>query len=262
MYYLIMLYTAAMIRFLITMDSLLLLSGNDIPFPEAQLIVHQPTLKEIAYIGEDSFFSGCEVLNFSKNLLPSKDRVNLENKTDFDIIMSIMIENSLEAKKKQIDVLLVLTLLFPNYSFKIDKETFQIMLIKEDEVKQINNKNFKSFQDIIVNIFCLKNKEEEYNPKGAISQKIADKLKEREQKLAKIKQQDNEKIAFLSRYISILAVGEQKDLNTLMNYTIYQLFDEWERFCLKMNYDAYVKAKMFGAKNLEEVENWMKDIHA
>lgn len=243
-------------------NDLLLLSGNDIPFSEAQLIVHQPTLKEIAYIGEDSFFSGCEVLNFSKSLLSSEDRINLENKTDFDIIMSIMIENSLDAKKKQIDVLLVLTLLFPNYSFKIDRKTFQIILTKEDEVKQINNKNFKSFQDIIVNIFCLKSKEEEYNPKGGISQRIVDKLKEREQKLAKIKQQNNEKIAILSRYISILAVGEKKDLNTLMNYTVYQLFDEWERFCLKMNYDAYVKAKMFGAKDLEEVENWMKDIHA
>lgn len=244
------------------MDSLLLLSGNDIPFPEAQLIVHQPTLKEIAYIGEESFFSGCEVLNFSKNSLPSKDRVNLENKTDFDIIMSVMIENSLEAKKKQIDVLLVLTLLFPNYSFKIDKKTFQIILTKEDEIKQINNKNFKSFQDIIINIFCLKNKEKEYNPKGAISQKISDKLKEREQKLAKVNLQENEKISILSRYASILAVGEQKDLNILMNYTVYQLLDEWERFCLKMNYDTYAKAKMLGAKDLEEVENWMKDIHA
>lgn len=243
------------------MDSLLLLSGNDIPFPEAQLIVHQPTLKEIAYIGEESFFSGCEVLNFSKNSLPSKDRVNLENKTDFDIIMSVMIENSLEAKKKQIDVLLVLTLLFPNYSFKIDKKTFQIILTKEDEIKQINNKNFKSFQDIIINIFCLKNKEKEYNPKGAISQKIADKLKEREQKLAKVNLQENEKVSILSRYASILAVGEQKDLNILMNYTVYQLLDEWERFCLKMNYDTYAKAKMLGAKDLEEVENWMKDIH-
>lgn len=242
--------------------SLQLLSGIDIPFPEAQLTVHQPTLKEIAYIGEESFFSGCEVLNFSKNSLPSKDRVNLENKTDFDIIMSVMIENSLEAKKKQIDVLLVLTLLFPNYSFKIDKKTFQIILTKEDEIKQINNKNFKSFQDIIINIFCLKNKEKEYNPKGAISQKIVDKLKEREQKLTKINSQENENISILSRYASILAVGEQKDLNTLMNYTVYQLLDEWERFCLKMNYDAYAKAKMLGAKDLEEVENWMKDIHA
>ena len=71
--------------------SLQLLSGIDIPFPEAQLVVHQPTLKEIAYIGEKSFFSGCELLNFSKETLFSKDRVYFENKTDFDILMSIML---------------------------------------------------------------------------------------------------------------------------------------------------------------------------
>ena len=57
-------------------------------------------------------------------------------------------------------------------------------------------------------------------------------------------------------------IGEQGGALYGYGYTIYQLFDEWERFCLKMNYDAYVKAKMFGAKDLEEVENWMKDIHA
>lgn len=33
------------------LDELLLLSGNDIPFIEAQITIHQPTLKEIAYIG-------------------------------------------------------------------------------------------------------------------------------------------------------------------------------------------------------------------
>jgi len=36
----------------IIMDELLLLSGNDLPFPEARLTVHQPRLKEIAYITE------------------------------------------------------------------------------------------------------------------------------------------------------------------------------------------------------------------
>jgi len=36
----------------IIMDELLLLSGNDISFPEAQLTIHQPRLKEIAYITE------------------------------------------------------------------------------------------------------------------------------------------------------------------------------------------------------------------
>ena len=38
------------------LNDLLLLSGNDIPFIEAQVNIHQPSIKEIAYIGEESFF--------------------------------------------------------------------------------------------------------------------------------------------------------------------------------------------------------------
>ena len=53
------------------LSDLLLLSGNDIPFPEAQVTIHQPTLKEIAYIGEEAFFLGCGFLDFSKNVLNS-----------------------------------------------------------------------------------------------------------------------------------------------------------------------------------------------
>ena len=52
-------------------NDLLFLSGNDIPFIEAQLIIHQPTIKEIGLIGEEVFFTGCQLLNFSKNLLKS-----------------------------------------------------------------------------------------------------------------------------------------------------------------------------------------------
>ena len=71
-------------------NELLLLSGNDIPFIEAQISIHQPTLKEIAYVGEESFYSGCELLKFSKNNLPVQDRNLLFDKTDFDIIMSVI----------------------------------------------------------------------------------------------------------------------------------------------------------------------------
>ena len=63
------------------MDNLILLSGNDIPFPECQTAVHQPTIREIAYIGEETFFTGCEILNFSKNLLAEEDKKDLEDKT-------------------------------------------------------------------------------------------------------------------------------------------------------------------------------------
>ncbi len=47
-----------------------------------------------------------------------------------------------------------------------------------------------------------------------------------------------------------------------MQYTVYQLFDEFERFRMKQDFDVYIQAKMAGAKDLEEVKNWMEDIHS
>jgi hypothetical protein len=51
-------------------DELLLLSGNDIPFPTGRITIHQPRLKEIAYINESRFWPGCELLKFNKEILP------------------------------------------------------------------------------------------------------------------------------------------------------------------------------------------------
>jgi hypothetical protein len=51
-------------------DDLLLLSGNDLPFLEARLTIHQPRIKEIAYITEGHFWSACELLKFDKEILP------------------------------------------------------------------------------------------------------------------------------------------------------------------------------------------------
>ena len=78
--------------------------------------------------------------------------------------------------------------------------------------------------------------------------------------LKKEKLGDGKKISILSRYASILAVGTQKNLNELMQYTVYQLFDEFQRFQLKVQWDAYIQARMAGAKDLDEVDNWMIDL--
>ena len=60
--------------------------------------------------------------------------------------------------------------------------------------------------------------------------------------------------------MSILAIGLQKDMNQLLQYSVYQLFEEFHRFRMKQSFDMYVQAKMAGARDLEEVENWMIDI--
>lgn len=241
-------------------NELLLLSGNDIPFIEAQVTIHQPTIKEIAYIGEEAFFTGCELINFSKNILPEQDKVNLEDKTNFDILIAILRERNAVMQRNRNCVEMVLALIFPWYTIDITSDA--IVLEKEEERHLINNDNFETFKTIFNMMFSFsKDKTRDYNPSGEVAKRIAEKLKQRHQKLAELKE-GKQKIDILSRYVSILAVGEHKDMNSLLNLSVYQLFDEFERFKLKMSYDIYFQAKMAGAKDLKEVEDWMKDIHS
>lgn len=244
------------------LDELLLLSKNDIPFTQAQVNIHQPTIKEISLISEESFHIGCQFLNFSIANLNYEDKNSLADKTDFEVFMSMM--NNKEKMKYKIDTLLVLTLLFPNHRIKLEKDRILLENKDNDFVSIINHLNFNGFKEIISSMFCLNEtkQEEGYNPSDAFAAKIAEKFKKRQEILAKQQGKGDKKIAVFSRYISILAVGEKKDMNELMNYTVYQLKDEFKRFQMKQEFDFYVKAKMAGAKDLDEVDNWMDDIHS
>ena len=120
------------------------------------------------------------------------------------------------------------------------------------------------FKDIINSMFELSNSElagGDYNPVGARASKIAEKLRKYKEKIASDKGQVN-KVAIFSRYISILTVGLEKNMNDFNNYTVFQLMDEFKRYQKKQSFDMYVQAKMAGAKDLEEVDNWMDDIHS
>ena len=236
------------------LDELLLLSGNDIPFYQAQISVHQPRLKEIGYVGEENFHIGSHFLIFSKDDLSSEDKLNLANQSDFDIFMSIM--NSHEKAEHKVDAQLVLALLFPTAKIQVEKK--QILLQLENFSSSINEKNYNDFKNIVKQIFCLDvTDESHYNPADDLAAKIAEKLKKRKKKTG----QKLEKLSIYSQYISILSVGLKKDMNELLNYTVYQLRDEYKRFMLKQDFDIYLQAKMAGAKDLEEVSNWMEDIH-
>ena len=48
--------------------SLGLLTGVDLPIPEIQITIHQPTIKEISLIGEHDFFMGIQILCINKNM--------------------------------------------------------------------------------------------------------------------------------------------------------------------------------------------------
>ena len=243
-------------------DPFILNSKIDIPFVGAQIAVHQPSLEEIAYIGgQDILFPGCELLRISKDILNENDKVDLEKITNFDILMQIISMPSPELRKPIENAKMVFELLFPHFEIEW-KPPFEITLDKDDIKTSINRNNYDELRQIISEIFCLNKNEESdnFNPSGELSRRIAEKLKERHKRLAKIRG-NSEKSSIFDRYMSILAVGLQKNKNELIKYSVYQLFDEFERYQAKVAYDIYVQAKMAGAKDIENVDNWMKDLH-
>lgn len=242
------------------MDELLLLSGNDIPFPEARLTIHQPRLREIAYITEQRFWPGCELLKFNKESLPDEDKIDLSNMSNFNIIMTMIQEKSLESQQARLNVMSILALTFPTSETLLSRKAIQLRNHQTGEVSEINDENFEAFKQILISMFCLTDKEnKEYNPSGDLARKIANKIKKGRETKAKLAPET--KIAILSRYISILAVGQQKDINMLMNYTVYQLMDEFNRYELKLHYDSWERYKIAGATGMQDPEDWLKDIH-
>lgn len=249
------------------MDELLLLSKNDIPFVEGCLVLHNPTIKEIAFLGEQDFYIGCNFLNFSKEkFLNDEDKIHLTNQSNFDILMSIII-NGAEKQIKLIcqKALMVLALLFPNYKIDFTPKAIIFTSSENNEDKgYINNNNFEQFKILLNKLFNLEineKDEQKLNPQNETAKRIAEKLNRGRQQVNKLKNGSNF-TSILSRYISILSVGEKKDMNSFFQYTIYQLFNEFQRFELKENFDMYVKAKMAGAKDIKEVDNWMKDFNS
>ena len=242
-------------------NELLLLSGNDIPIDNNHLLMHPPTIKEIAFIGENTFFAGCEFIKFSKENLKLEDRSHLENISNFNILMSIMREKNLTALRNTQCMIQVLNLLFPTYEIQINFEKMSIDFKQDNNIFSLNEKNYDNFVNVLNDMLCLGGGDTDYKPSGTLARQIADKLKDRHAKLMS-QSKDNQEITILSRYVSVLAVGENKDMNSLLNYTVYQLFDEYKRFSLKTAWDIHLKAQLAGATNLEDVDDWTKDIHS
>ena len=104
-------------------DQLTLLSGVDLPIPELKVNIHQPTLREIAYIGERSFYQAVTLLLLDKEDLAMKEGMTDEDKafllsqSNFQILMSII--NSEGADLQKISIMTLLSLILPNKSIDI-----------------------------------------------------------------------------------------------------------------------------------------------
>ena len=210
------------------------------------------------------------MLLFIKDTLQSVsvDNLDLSSLNDFDIIMTILGQEDALKQSKILSMITIFVLIFPQQEICVQRDSIKLV-DKQDKEKQyyINRDNFEELRSILIEVFCLTkkaNKENEYNPAGEKSRKMVERLKKRHAELNKLKksQSNSQETGVFNKYISILSVGLRKDKNQLANQTIYQLFDEFQRFILKEEYDTFLKVKLAGGKmeNEKEIENWMKDI--
>ena len=204
---------------------LALFTGVDIPIPSCQIIIHQPSISEISMIGEKNFLSGIQTLCIDKDQF-KEDKENLSNTTNFQIFMTIMQEK--EAKEIRASVLEAMSLIVPNAKITVTPRALLLNLNEANII--IDEGNFEDFQNILRQVFCLKKKEDDFNPANAQAAKIADKIKKGRARVAHIKGEDVGSI--YARYISFLAVGLRVPVTVLNEYTIYQINDQLERFGL------------------------------
>jgi len=240
-------------------------AGIDIPFWPARLIMKQPTWEAIAAIGENDFWRGCQVFNFSKDMLQIQDKGIEEEISDFEIFMLMMTDkknsNIIEYKNSAIKVLMIL---FPDYELKLDLKNNRLLFVKDGQEQEsyINQNSFELFKRLLNRVVCYTgDTTDKYNPNGEMSKKIVEKLKERERKLAEIRKNsdDDKEISILGQYISILSVGQQRSVNSYKDYTVYQIIYEFNRYLAKYEWDAVRTARLAGAQDIQDVDNWMGD---
>ena len=236
---------------------LALMTGVDIPIPECQVTLHQPTIKEISMIGERKFFTAAQVLCLNKNAY-IEDEAVLENTNNFQIFMTIMTDKTTADKKA--DVIEVLTLLFPSYKVMFTPRA--LLLNSSNGNVMIDEDNFESLQEVFRQVFCLSSSNQDtFNPGNDAAKKIADKLMRARQRVAAQKG-DQSDASMFGQYLSILTIGlNSMSMSDLMNLTMYQIYDLIERYHLYVNWDLDVRTRLAGGKPDSSPDNWMKIIH-
>lgn len=235
---------------------LALMTGVDIPIPELQVTIHQPTIKEISMIGEQDFFIGIQMLCIDKKMYIEDENL-LANTTNFQIFTAMLNEQQMADKKQAVQQ--VLTLLFPQTKIIFTPRSILLNIDQENII--IDEGNFEQLQDVLIQQFCLQGSgQEQYNPKDKKAREIAQKLMKARQKVAKLKATENSGSMF-TQYLSVLTIGTSLTLKDAMELTMYQLYDLIERYSMYLNWDIDIRSRMAGAKVDKPVENWMKQIH-
>lgn len=248
------------------------ISGMPVAIKECNIAVTQPKVKEILQLGEENFLRAVQLFQsadeMAENLLKNVAKNELGPISNFQILL-MLIKNTKELSEY---ITLLFELIFPNYDYEITNNEINFFN-KEENNKQIIGRvtpfSFDSFKHILSEMFLPKlgSDEGNYNPEGEKAKEIAEKLKAGARRRAEMKsRQDGEdpEQSIFSKQLSILSIGLGMDINTLLMYTPFQLYDAFERFMLKTSYDFYcriITIPFADTSKMDEPEEWTKNLY-
>ena len=236
---------------------LALMTGIDIPIPECRLILHQPKIIEVAFLGDTDFYTGIQTLCLYKSMF-SLDESGLDDLDTFQIFMMVIKEKEMKDKKQAVKD--VLNILFPNYT-SIFTPMSLIMKDKKEQVI-IDSNNFEVLQNAIRTVCCINSgpmDQQAFNPADEKAREIAQKLMRGRERVAA--QKKNSTSSIFVQYLSILSVALNLSIEELKNYTIFQFYDLIERYSLWLNWDIDIRTRLAGGKPDNHPDNWMKSLH-
>lgn len=240
-------------------DSFQLMSGAPIYIPSLELLIHQPRLYEIALIGEEQFYKSLSYFKIKKELIlniiqDESEKANFAHITDYDALR-IIINNEPEIEK---DMLMIFKMIIKDLRAVKFNDGFLFISTELGQQYIINDESFSVIKDILYQIFNLEDKEKEFNPASKAAEDIVDKIQERRRKLSNLQGKKDQSV--LGDFVSILAIGlKSLDINTILNLTLYQIFNIMKRFGMYNQYNIQIQALMQGAEDLELID-WLQKI--
>lgn len=236
---------------------LALMTGVDIPIEQCQLIIHQPSVEEISYLGEEDFFIGVQTLCISKNMV-IEDKNVLNQVSNFQVFMTVMNDKSTIDKRQKVESVLQL--------MGLGKTAFTprslILTDNNNNSHIIDDSNFDALQDGIKLITCAKDgpmDQQAFNPANDRAKEIADKLMRGRARVAAEK--GSSAGSAFSRYLSVLSIALHTNMLALQKLTMFQLYDLMERYALWVNWDLDIRTRLAGGKPDSHPDDWMKNIH-
>jgi hypothetical protein len=233
-------------------DSLQLMSGTPLVFDGLDICILQPSLKDIAFLGESFFYTGLSYF------LISKERLSLDaDISDFDLFMYVINQN--QEIQQRISDIFILTIQ------DIDKISFYdnfIIIKTAGHECIIDEPKFLIIKETYKQIFCLDSStssvSSDYNPANEAARKIAEKLNKRKYLLSN--KEEKKDASIFTNLISILAIGSNSlNISECLNLTVFQIYNLIKRFNLHTQYHMQIQALMQGAKDVDLVD-WTKQI--